>query len=169
MKILYAYFSRTGNNGILAKELSGRIDCTLERIEAEDDLSKVSSVFLLGVKSLFGIRAKIRQPREDPSEYDLVIIGTPAWAGNLPSPTWAYLEKEKERIGKYAIASLSGRGDNPKAISQIKKILGKEAVAVLEIPMPKTDKPSMDQKIDEKYLKQEAKSKIEEFLARIAS
>ena len=167
MKILYVYFSRTGNNAILAKDISNRIDCNLERIETKEDLSKISSVFFLGINSLFGIRAKIRQPKEDPSDYDLVIIGTPAWAGSLPSPAWAYLEMLKEKIKKYAIASLSGKGDNPKALEQIRKILGKEPVAVLELSMPETDKPSMDQKIDKEYLKKECTGKITEFLEKI--
>lgn len=167
MKILYVYYTRTGNNGVLAKEISRSIGCALESIEPRENLSTIPGIMLNGIKSLVGIMPKIGQPKEDPSKYDLVVLGTPAWAGGLPSPMRAYLRMKKGDIRRYAIASLSGKGDNPKMLGQIRQLMGTEPVAVLEISMPKAEKPSMDAKIDEDYLQKEWKGKIREFISKV--
>jgi flavodoxin len=167
MEILYVFYSRTGNNRILAKEICKSLGCALEGVETEENLSTIPGIMLNGFKSLLGIMPKITQPKEDPSKYDLVIIGTPAWAGSLPSPMRAYLIMKKWGIKRYAIASLSSKGDNPKMLGQVRQLMKKEPVAVLEISMPKTEKPSMNEVIDADYLQKEWKGKIEEFISEI--
>lgn len=167
MKILYVYFTRTGNNGVLAQVICKSLGCKSERIEAGSNLSSMFVMLRLGIESILGIMPKINEPKENPSEFDLLIIGTPAWAGNLPSPAQAYLRMKKKDVKRYAVASLSGKGDNPKMLGQIRRVMGKEPVAVLEISMPKTEKPSMDAVIDDSYLQKEWAGKIDEFIAII--
>ncbi|MCI0503230.1 hypothetical protein L0Y65_00800 [Candidatus Micrarchaeota archaeon] len=167
MKILYAYFSRTGNNAILAKEICKSLDCTLERIEADADLLSMFTMMRLAIGALLGIMPRIKEPKENPSEYDLLIIGTPAWAGEFPSPAKAYLRKKKGNVKRYAIASLSGSGNNPKMLGQIRQVMGAEPAAVMEIGMPKTEKPSMDAVIGADYLQNECGREIEEFITKI--
>ena len=39
---------------------------------------------------------------KNPSDYDLVIVGTPVWASNIATPVFTYLMKYRDQINKMA-------------------------------------------------------------------
>ncbi len=136
MDILIACYSRTGNNALLARFLADKIKADLEEIKGVRDRSQDSAVFRIVIDSLFGLKERIHKPKKKLSNYDLVIICTPAWIGRLPSPLRTYLALTRGSFKKYAIASLSGKGNNPKLIKQVRNLLGRKEVASLELKVP---------------------------------
>ncbi len=53
---------------------------------------------LCGREALKESEPPIHSPSKDPSEYDLVILGTPVWAGKMSSPLRSYI---KTTAGKF--------------------------------------------------------------------
>lgn len=70
---------------------------------------------------------------KNPSDYDLIIIGTPVWAWNISSPIRAYIEGNKEKFAKLAVFCTMGGDGDVKAFNEIEKLCGKKAIARLTL------------------------------------
>ncbi len=125
MKALIVYYSRSGTTRMLATAISHTLHCDIEEIR--DTRSRRG---ILGyVQSL--IEAFLRRPstiesaERDPGSYDLVIIGTPVWAGSMSSPVRSYLMANKARLREAAFfCTLGGRGSES-AFAQMRELAGK--------------------------------------------
>lgn len=88
-KILIIYYSRTGFTKKVAEELAAEWKCNVEAIE---DV-KSRGGFMGYMRSVFEALKKklpdIKPMQTDPSQYKLVVIGSPVWASNIPSPVRA--------------------------------------------------------------------------------
>ncbi|HCO98308.1 MAG TPA: hypothetical protein DIT29_06260 [Pseudothermotoga sp.] len=76
----------------------------------------------------------IAEPKCDPGDYELVIIGTPIWAGRMSSPVRAYLLRFHGCFGKVAFFATSALGGHEKVFDEMAEIAGKP-LAILEITM----------------------------------
>lgn len=90
MKILVAYYSRTGTTKRLAKALARWLDADCDPI-TEDGRYRGTVGF--GRAYLAGLtQAKCPiQAKLNPMAYDHIVIGGPIWAGHVPSPVRQYL------------------------------------------------------------------------------
>ena len=81
--ILCVYYSRTGRTEALMQEIAQELGCEL--VKLEDGVSRTG--FIGWLRSGMQAMARKIPPVQKPetklplSEYDLVIIGTPVWAG----------------------------------------------------------------------------------------
>jgi flavodoxin len=130
MKTLIAYYSRTGNNERLARQLHQQVPSDLDQIvDTKKRDSMPGSAFAAWLK----LRTKIAFSK-DPGAYDQVIIVTPFWAGNLPPATRTYLGQQRANLKKFAILSACGLGEeNPHALADVTATAGKAPFAALLI------------------------------------
>ena len=93
--ILCIYYSRTGKTRSVMTEIAGSLDAEL--VEITDGVDRAG--FFGAVRScLDAVRRSTRflehfQTEKDLKDYDLVIIGTPVWAGRCSSITREFLKK----------------------------------------------------------------------------
>ncbi|MFH2027554.1 MAG: hypothetical protein ABIJ08_00305 [Nanoarchaeota archaeon] len=82
MKTLITYYSRTGTTRKVANEIAVQLGCDTDEIidktKRSGPLGYITSGRDAMKKSLTEIETK-----KDPSQYDLVIIGTPIWAWTM--------------------------------------------------------------------------------------
>lgn len=95
MKILVVFYSRTGLTKKLALSLADKIGAEVEEIIDQNPRSGVLGYIVSGREAISKKLAKIDTPRLNPGDYDLVIIGTPLWAGTMSSPIRSYLTQFK--------------------------------------------------------------------------
>jgi hypothetical protein len=93
---------------------------------------------LLGYwRSVFEARRKrlpdILPARNDPSSFDLVVIGTPVWAWSVSSPVRAYLTANKDRLPAVAFFCTLGGAGSETAFAQMQDIVGKPRRATCAI------------------------------------
>jgi hypothetical protein len=74
----------------------------------------------------------IDEPKKNPAEYDLLMIGTPVWRGSVSIPIKTYCTKMKDRVGKVAFF-LTQDGDESQAFEEMKAILGREPISSLAL------------------------------------
>lgn len=148
MKILLSYYSRTRVTAGVAKSISQKLNCEAEEIKDEKDRSGPIQYFLSAIEAMRGVPAKIKPIVKDPSDYDLVIIGSPVWASTMANPVLTYLTENKDKFKKVSFFCTCGGSGYDKTLSDMEAISGKTPIAKLY--MTKTDiDSSFDSKIDE--------------------
>jgi len=128
VKTLVAYYSLSGTNRRAAEIVAGALGADLEEIKASP------MVPLLILKAWLGMGTKIGEPKRDPSEYGLVVVGGPVFAGKLAAPVKSYLDRERASLpGKVAFFLVcGGRGDR-EALAGMEKAAGRKPVATAVI------------------------------------
>jgi len=94
MKTLVAYYSRTNSTKklaeIVAKILKADIDEIIDKKSRSGPIG-----FLTGGRDAMGRKETKIETKKNPEKYDLVVIGTPVWAGNVTPAVRTYLTKYK--------------------------------------------------------------------------
>lgn len=125
LRILVVYYSRSGTTRRIAEALSSALDGSLEEVLEARNRSGILGYW----RSLVEARSKrpsdILPARNDPSDFDLVVVGTPVWAWSVSSPIRAYLSANKQRLPAIAFfCTMGGRGSDT-AFAQMQEIAGK--------------------------------------------
>jgi len=131
MKTLVVYFSKHGHTKKIGDDIAKALKADVEALEDTRDRTHLASWFKNAFDDGLKTPTKIKQPKMNPSSYDLVIIGTPIWDGIVP-PVRAYLEMFKGKFKKVAFFSTFGASAE-NAFWHMEKACGKSPIATLEL------------------------------------
>lgn len=132
-RILVVYFSRSGTTRRLAKLLAERLNADIEEICDYRNRSGLGGYLRSLMEAVRQIPAEIVPHGLDVASYDLVIIGTPVWAGSVSTPVRGYLAENRQDFRHVAFfCSLGGRGSES-AFSQMRALAGKPPLAKLNV------------------------------------
>jgi flavodoxin len=132
MKTLLVYYSWTGNTRKLAQKITSKLKCDVEEIYETKKRRGKLNYMIGGFQAVLGMKSSIEKPRKKPSEYDLVIIGTPVWAGRITPALRAYLSKAGT-VPRYGLFMTKGGGDHSNAIKNMTGLAGGSPDAVLVV------------------------------------
>ncbi len=121
MKTLVVYYSRTGNTKMIAESISGSLDCDIEEIRDTEKRSGVIGYLKSGYEASRSKVSVIEDPKYDLSQYELLIIGTPVWAGKMSVPVRAYLQQNIDKIPLLACFCTCGKSGIEGTINGIAK------------------------------------------------
>jgi flavodoxin len=128
MNTLIAYYSRTGHNEQMAKQLHEQMPSDLDQIV---DMKNRDGMFGCVISAIFKFKTLIKFAK-DPQSYDQVIMVTPLWGGSLPPATRTYLTQNRARINDFALLSVCGKGEeNTKALADVTATAHKRPFASL--------------------------------------
>ncbi|MGZ7117051.1 MAG: flavodoxin family protein [Methanobacterium sp.] len=91
MKTLVVFYSRTGTTRRVAEEISENLDGDMEELRDKQNRSGAAGYMRSLINALRRTPADLEDIKNDPSIYELVIIGTPIWAGKISTPIRAYI------------------------------------------------------------------------------
>ncbi|MCJ7572191.1 MAG: NAD(P)H-dependent oxidoreductase, partial [Candidatus Thermoplasmatota archaeon] len=98
MKVGLVYYSRTGNTKQVAKILEEKLKGKKAEVELiEIEHVKKPSFFAAGRVSMKQLELPIKNNHFDMQKYDVIIVGTPTWAGR-PSPFMKVFINKAENI-----------------------------------------------------------------------
>lgn len=109
-KILVVTYSRTGSTVCFGQELASFLRADVERIQETEH--RIGSVgYMVSALEALAKGLPTIRTRNDPSRYDVVVVGTPVWAGNMASPIRSYLTLHRAQLRHVAFfAVMGGRG-----------------------------------------------------------
>lgn len=112
---------------------------------------KVSKYFWGGKSATFGETPKLEPYTFDPQQYDLIVLGTPVWAGTVTPPLRTFLRESKLAGKKIALLACCSGGSVAKCFEQMKKEAGDcTVVSTLQLIAPlKGIAVDVDQNIDD--------------------
>ena len=132
-KVLIVYYSDTGKTAKVAQHVGNDTTAIVEAID--------TPVFGKGIwnylkRAWFALRKKvipIKDIENDPALFDLVVVGSPVWAGHLASPMRSYLLKYSNKISKIAFFVTLGSSGAKGAFKDMRQISGLTPIAELAI------------------------------------
>ena len=133
MKALVTYYSRTGTTDKLAKDIAARLACDIDPIVSTVKWEGVTRWMACGRAGMKKELTELEPPKLDPAQYDLVIVGTPIWAGFTSAPTRTYLHENKGKFKRVAFFLTSGGDEHAKAFDDMEAVAGQKPVAKLAV------------------------------------
>jgi flavodoxin len=149
LKSLVVYYSRTGNTRFVAETIAAEIGADVEEVI---DLKKRSGAFGFlsgGFAARLGKQTKIAPTTKSPVGYDLIIAGTPVWAGR-PSPAITTYLKKNDLSGKKVAVFFAQGGKKPQVqtTEQIKALMpNSKCIGEFSIVNPSANKEESEKQI----------------------
>jgi len=85
LKTLVVYYSRIGNARFVAQTIAAEVGADIEEVMNQKKRSGPTGFFTGDSDAIRGKETKISPTTKGPTEYDLIIVGTPVWASR-PTP-----------------------------------------------------------------------------------
>jgi len=156
MKILIVYYSRTGLTKKLGEKLADTLSAQTEEIKDEVARGGVIGYLRCGKEAMQDISPVILDSKNNPADYDLVIIGTPVWAATMASPVRSYLIAQKDKFKRVAFfATQGGEGAN-RTVEKMTEVCGLKPVASLVV-------------LSREIVKDSCSDKVQQFIKKINS
>lgn len=133
MKTLVVFYSRTGTTKKVAEAIGKNLNCDIEELI---DTKNRMGFFDWLRSSRDAMRKKltiIKEIRYRPSDYDIVIIGTPIWF-EMPAPAIrTYISSHKDSFKKVAFFCTCTSSGMDKTFAELEKLCGKAPIALLDV------------------------------------
>ncbi len=145
--ILVVYYSLSGNTQKVAEAIASACDADIEVIA--DVKSRSGALgYLRSIREALTKRLVDIQPvNKDPSQYDLLILGTPVWAGNISSPLRSYIEQQKNKFNQVAFFCTQGSSGADKVLQKMTELSAKEPAATLVLNDREIQKQAYDESL----------------------
>ena len=147
MNALIVYYSRTGLTEQVANVMSEKINCDLVEIEDNVDRSGFTGFVKSGWQAFAEKKPEIEDIDYKIEDYDIVIIGTPIWTGNVSSPVRSFLVENREKFNKVAFFCTFGGTGSSTTLDNMEVLAGNIPEATLSIRKRELDKGSYTAKI----------------------
>lgn len=147
MKILIVYYSRTSTTKKIAETLQKELNADVEEVQDIKNRRGFLGYLFAGQDATFGSLTDIKEVTKNPTEYDIVIIGTPIWAWNVTPAIRTYLTKFKGQFKKIVFFCTEGNNGGKRAFEEMEKICGIKPLATLELTTREVVKNNYQEKI----------------------
>lgn len=125
---MVTFYSKSGNTKKVGEEIAKNLNADIDEIIDKKDRSGIKGWLGGGGDAFFKKSTEIEY-KKDPSEYDLVVVGTPIWAGSVTPAVRAFLSKYNIKEIAFFCTCGGGKG---KSFDEMEK-LSKKPKAVLEL------------------------------------
>lgn len=149
MKILVVYYSRTETTKKAAQELADKLKADIEEIRDSCSRKGVLGFAKCGKEAVTRAEPAIEDPDKKVSEYDLVVLGTPVWAGTMASPVRSYISKFKGRFPNVAFFSTQQSPQVQRVFKDMQELAGAEPKATLVLTTKEVAQDSYKGKVEE--------------------
>lgn len=129
-KILVVFYSRTGKTRQAATDIAADLGADSEEIIDQKNRKGLFGFLSGGRDAMKKNLTDIRPLSKDPAQYDLVIVGSPVWGGNLTPAVRTFLAWHTDKLRKFAFFITSDDTDPSLVAESAAQAAGKEPVAV---------------------------------------
>ena len=143
MKTLVVYHARGNHTERLAREIARRCRADLERIREPGQAADGPwGVLRAAWQSARGAETLIRRPTCRPADYELVVIGLPAWRWGLPAPLRSYLRQQRGQFPDVAFFCTDGASGEQRLFDEMQRLCGRPPRATMVVRADEFDPPA---------------------------
>jgi hypothetical protein len=117
----------------VAELVAGDLGADLEEIADCGGRLGTFGYLRCALEAILGASTEIEPPRRLPSDYDLVVVGTPVWYAAVSSPVRTYLWLNRVRLPRIALFLTHGGFGSERVLGQMRALAGREPVAELAL------------------------------------
>jgi flavodoxin len=130
MKTVVVYYSYDGNCAFIAKQLKSQLNADIVALETADEKKRTGlAKYAWGGSQVFMRKKPALKPYNfDPAAYDLIVLGTPVWAGS-PSPAIVSFLSRTKIAGKRIALFICHAGGRGKAMEKFEALLPGNTIA----------------------------------------
>ncbi|MDD5066289.1 MAG: hypothetical protein PHF84_04520 [bacterium] len=128
-KVLVVFYSRTGNTKRVGLDLAGKLKADSEELKDMKSRSGITGWLKGGRDALKKKNTEIAKIKKNPSQYDLVIIGTPVWASAMTPAVRTYISQNKDKFKQTAYYITSGNASASAIVPSMEDLSGKKGKA----------------------------------------
>ncbi len=149
MKVLVVYYSRSGTTKKLAQKLSVELNADIEEIIDKKNRSGLIGWIFGGRDGMKRIPTDIDPIKNNPENYDVVLIGGPLWGFRGIAPaSRTYLVQNKDKIKQIAFfMTRGGKSSSDPALKDLKEVYGKPVLGTLDIMQKDLESPETAEQI----------------------
>jgi flavodoxin len=139
-KVLVVYYSRDGHTKIAAEEIASQAGAVTERIiDKKQRVGKLATM-AAGNDAVFHKKTLIRPAVHDPRDFDIIIVGTPAWFSNMTPAVRTYLTEHGLSQKKVCFFATCHRvGADKAALQMAELVYGENAGQSPQLPLTHAD------------------------------
>jgi flavodoxin len=130
-KVLVSCYSRTGHTRRIAEAIAAACGAELEEIRDVKSRAGFFGYWRSGREAWREQLTDIQAVEKNPQEYDLVVLGTPVWAGRVSSPVRTYISEQQGHFKQIALFCTEGGSGGERALRQMATLCGHEPLATL--------------------------------------
>lgn len=140
MKTLIAYYSRTKVTKKIIDEIESKIDCDIEEITTPVKYEGKLGYIRGGKDGMSEKIVPLNPTKFNPSEYDVVILAGPIWAGKIANPVISYINEKKNELPnvKFIVTAKSSNFESTN--NQLEKYVGKKPLKILNLTQKEVGK-----------------------------
>jgi len=131
MKTSIIYHSYSGNTRGVAERVSAACGGIPVEVKSEQYSSKITAYTIGCYRAMKGLADRIVPERIDVSSCDLIVIGTPVWAGRPTPAINAAVAALQGCAGKKAVIFATCRGNAGETLPHLRAALGTRGVTVV--------------------------------------
>lgn len=132
MNVLIVYYSRTGTIRRLAEVMKNSLSGDTDEIQDVTNRSGVIGWLKAGKDTISKSLTRIEDVDLNPSDYKVVVIGSPTWNGTISTPIRTYIAEYQENLCNVALFS-TGFSDKPVAVDEMEMLIGCKSIAKLHL------------------------------------
>ena len=145
-QVLVVFHSSSGNTRKVAEAIAEALSADIEQIREVNprpvdiqgkefgDFMNMGRVVLAAIA---GRATPIEEAQHDPAGYGLIVVGTPVYAGAVPGPVRAYLERYKSSFEDVAFFCTGEDPNNAGVFGRLEEICGRAPRAVCAFHAPR--------------------------------
>jgi flavodoxin len=123
MKTLVVYYSRTGKTRFVAEKVASELKAEIEEVVDLKNRSGRFGFLKAGYDATRGNKTEIAETQKLPSDFDLIVVGTPVWNSRPASAISTYLQRN-DFAGKKAAVFCTNEGmGEEKAVDRTKALI----------------------------------------------
>jgi len=133
MKALVVFYSRTGATKQVAEALAESLNCDSEELIDTKKRSGPLGFVSAGRDAKAKKLTKLTDIKRDPALYDLVVLGTPIWAGTLSSAMRTYIANDKSKFKRVAFFCTHGGSQSQQLFAEMEALCERRPVSILAL------------------------------------
>ncbi|THJ50662.1 flavodoxin [Burkholderia sp. LS-044] len=134
-RMLVVFYSRSETTAGLARRLAAALGADCERLRELDDRRRAGAIgYLRSLADVIRQRAADLRPTvSSPSAYDVVVLGTPVWAGRASTPVSTWLARHGHELHATAFFCTMGLRGDLTAFGQMQALARQRPIATCAI------------------------------------
>jgi flavodoxin len=132
----------------VAQAIANKLSCDIEEITEPKSRKGIFGFIRAGYEASRQKAATINPIKSNIADYDLVIIGTPMWAGVMSSPVRGFFVQHAKDLSNVAFFCSKASKDGAKLLAGMEQLAGKSPVATLDLKMAEVQKTGFEDKLN---------------------